>query len=335
MFATQGYWDNIPDHVKPNTKDLLTLLMKSKADSTVKRYTKEIVKFSRWCNLSSIQPTPPFSVSIVIAYLHKVYVSSKSYAALSLTHAALKWFHSFIPGIISNPLDAAICHNLLEAAKRSKPVVSKKEPISADIIKKIIDKYAGPSANLKDLRLTCMCSLGFAGFFRYDEFSSILLNHLEFLPDHLCVFVPRAKNDVYREGNKVYIKRLLSKYCPVALLERYILMAEVDLDSNLPLFRPLRLFKSSNTYKLYGSKLSYTRCREIFKNCLKDLGLDYKLYGLHSLRSGGATSVVSNSTSLSERLLKLHGRWKSDCAKDMYVLEDVSKRLAITDNLGL
>ena len=286
--------------------------------------------------MSSIQLSPPFSVLIVIAYLHKVYVSSKSYATLSLTHAALKWFHSFIPGIINNPLDAEICHNLLEAAKRSKPAVAKKEPISADIIKKIIDKYAGPSANLKDLRLACMCSLGFAGFLRYDEFSSILLNHLEFLPNHLCVFVPRAKNDVYREGNKVYIKRLFSKYCPVALLERYIRMAEVDLDSNLPLFRPLRLFKSSNTYKLYGNKLSYTRCRVVFKNCLKDLGLDYNLHGLHSLRSGGATSVVSNSTSLSERLLKLHGRWKSDYAtKDMYVLEDVSKRLAISDNLGL
>lgn len=52
--------------------------------------------------------------------------------------------------------------------------------------------------------------------------------------------MPRAKNIVYREGNKVYIKRLFSKYCPVALLERYILMAEVDLNSNLPLFRPLR-----------------------------------------------------------------------------------------------
>ena len=144
-----------PDHVKPNTKDLLTLLIKSKADSTVKRHTKEIVKFSRWCNLSSIQLSPPFSVLIVIAYLHKVYVSSKSYATLSLTHAALKWFHSFIPGIINNPLDAEICHKSLEAAKRSKPAVAKKEPISADIIKKIIDKYAGPSANLKDLRLAC------------------------------------------------------------------------------------------------------------------------------------------------------------------------------------
>ena len=46
--------------------------------------------------------------------------------------------------------------------------------------------------------------------------------------------------------------------------------------------------------------------------------------------------MVSNSTNLSERLLKLHGRWKSDCAyKDMYVLEDVSKRLEVTANLGL
>ena len=74
--------------------------------------------------MSSIQPSPPFSVSVVIAYLHKVYVSSKSYAALALTHAAFKWFHSFIPGIISTPLNAAICHNLLEVLKRSKPVVS-------------------------------------------------------------------------------------------------------------------------------------------------------------------------------------------------------------------
>ena len=97
----------------------------------------------------------------------------------------------------------------------------------------------------------------FRAFFCYAEVSSILLNHLEFLADHLCVFVPRAKNDVYRERKKVYIKKLCSKYCPVALLERYILMAEVDLNSNLPLFRTfLKLFKSSNSYKLYGNTLS-------------------------------------------------------------------------------
>ncbi|CAH3125518.1 unnamed protein product, partial [Pocillopora meandrina] len=179
-----------------------------------------------------------------------------------------------------NPLDNSICHNLLEAARRDKPVSVKKAPISAEIIKSIIDKFAGPSASLKDVRVACICSLGYAGFFRYDELCNIAPEHLGFFPDHLRVFVPRAKNDIYL-------------------------------------------------------KLSYTRCREIFKECLKTIGVDHNLYGLHSLRSGGATSAVSCNPNLSERILKLHGRWKSDTAKDMYILEDVSKRLQVTSQLGL
>ena len=115
--------------------------------------------------------------------------------------------HSF--GLINgaNPLDSSICHNLLEAAKRYKPISVKKAPISAEIIKSIIDKFAGPSANLKDIRVACIWSLGFAGFFRCDELSNIAPVHLGFYPDHLRVFIPRAKNDIYREGNYVYSKR--------------------------------------------------------------------------------------------------------------------------------
>ena len=185
------------------------------------------------------------------------------------------------------------------------------------------------------MRVACICSLGFAGFFRYDELSNIVPAHLEFFPDHLRVFVPRAKNDIYREGNYLYIKRLTNVYCPVALLERYISMGNIELSSSVALFRPVRFFKSTNSYKLYGVKLSYTRCREIFKECLKEIGVDHKLYCLYSLRSGGATSAVSYNPNLSERVLKLHGRWKSDTAKDMYILEDVSKRLQVTSQLGL
>ena len=51
---------------------------------------------------------------------------------------------------------------------------------------------------------------------------------------------------------------------------------------------------------------------------LKDLGYDPKKYGLHSLRYGSATALISNTASkaVSERLLKLHGRWKTDEAKE-------------------
>ena len=54
------------------------------------------------------------------------------------------------------------------------------------------------------------------------------------------------------------------------------------------------------------------------------------------IRSGGITAVVHNSrNSIPERLLKIHGRWKSDSAKDMYVEESLENRLHVTKCLGL
>ena len=122
--------------------------------------------------------------------------------------------------------------------------------LPADVIRRIIDKYAGPSANFEGLRLACICSLGFARFFRYDELSNIAPVHLKFWPEYMRVFVPRARSDIYREGNYVYVKRLGNNYCPVALLERYMLMGDINLSGSVALFGLLRLFKSTSEDKL-------------------------------------------------------------------------------------
>ena len=107
--------------------------------------------------------------------------------------------------------------------------------------------------------------------------------------------MPRSKTDVYREDNYVYIAKLENKYCPLAILRKYFEAANLDLSSRLPLFRPLT--KNKSGYSLRNGKLFYTRCREIFRTTLKDLGYDPKEYGLHNLRSGGATAVISNNAS--------------------------------------
>lgn len=253
-----------------------------------------------------------------------------------LAHAALKWFHSFVPDDGPNPLDNACCKNLIECAKRTRSnPVCKKKPVDPTIIRSIIDRHGSEDASVKDLRIAAICSLGFAGFFRFKELSNIQPKHLAFCNGFVKIFVPESKTDVYREGNYVYIAKLKGKYCPVAILRRYIEAANLDLSSNLPLFRPL--VKTKSGYTLRNAKLSYTRCRELFKTTLKDLGYDPKDYGLHSLRSGGATAVITNNDSkaVSERLLKLHGRWKTDEAKDMYVLESESNRLSVTKYLGI
>ena len=54
------------------------------------------------------------------------------------------------------------------------------------------------------------------------------------------------------------------------------------------------------------------------------------------LSSGGITAAVPNSKNLvPQRLLKIHGRRKSDSAKDMYVEESLENRFHVTKCLGL
>ena len=148
--------------------------------------------------------------------------------------------------------------------------------------------------------------------------------------------MPRSKTDVYREGNFVFISASGSKYCPVGVLQRYLDLSGIDLNSPLPLFRPLVFHRSTSSYTLRSGKISYTTCRDILRDTLSQLGYNSNDYGLHSLRSGGISAAVHNSrNSIPERLLKIHGRWKSDSAKDMYVEESLENRLRVTKYLGL
>ena len=74
-------------------------------------------------------------------------------------------------------------------------------------------------------------------------------------------------------------------------------VAGIGVDSNLPLFRPLVYYMGSAMYSLRNGKLSYTSCREILSDTLKKVGhFNPGDYGLHSLRSGGITSVVHSSS---------------------------------------
>ena len=144
-----------------------------------------------------------------------------------LVHAALKWFHSFVPDDGPNPLDNACCKNLIECAKRTRGnPVNKKKPVDPTIIRSIIDGHGTEEASLKDLRIA---AINFLGFLRFNELSNIQLKHLTFCDGLVKIFVPRSKTDVYREGNYVYIPKLEGKNCPVAILRRYIEAANLDL----------------------------------------------------------------------------------------------------------
>ena len=79
--------------------------------------------------------------------------------------------------------------------------------------------------------------------------------------------------------------------------------------------------------------LTYTRSREIIKDALEFIGQESAEFGTHRFRAGGAIAAANND--VSDRLFKIHGRWKTELAKDGYVAENLEKRLSVSKNLGI
>ena len=77
--------------------------------------------------------------------------------------------------------------------------------------------------------------------------------------------------------------------------------------------------------------ISYTRVRELILEKLSAIGLDPKRFGLHSLRSRGASAAAN--AGVPDRMFKRLGRWRSENAKDGYVKDSLEERLLCHRNL--
>lgn len=115
----------------------------------------------------------------------------------------IKWAH-VIAGCPS-PTDNRFVMNTLEGSKRilSKPV-SKKEPITVDILQKNYLKLFDRN-NLYNQRTICMCLLSFAAFLRSKELINIKRLDVSFFSDHVEIFIESSKTDIYRDGTRVVI----------------------------------------------------------------------------------------------------------------------------------
>ena len=80
-----------------------------------------------------------------------------------------------------NPCEDNLDKLTYEGGKRllSRPV-NKKEPISVDILEKIVDLCGKNFQNVSDLRICILCLMGFSGFFRCSELAEIRLRNLVF-----------------------------------------------------------------------------------------------------------------------------------------------------------
>ena len=276
----------------------------------------------------------PASAEDISRFLIHLYQSGAPYSRMETVFYALKWNYDCNSKVIVNPCERKFLKILLQGLKRilAKPVV-KKDPITPEILNTIIIKY-GSSSNLLDIRLCAMTLVAYAGFLRHDELIHIRRCDLDMYISHVSIFIQKSKTDIFRQGAWVLIGATNSPTCPVAALKKYLFVAGLNSDSDENfIFRPTNFCKSDNSHKLRDGKLSYSRCLEILKGALASVGLNPKKFGLHSLRSGGASAAAN--IGVPDRLFKKHGRWRSETAKDGYIQDSMKDRLSVSLNLGL
>ena len=171
------------------------------------------------------------------------------------------------------------------------------------------------------------------GFLRFNEAIKLRRCDIIINKTFLSLFIQNSKTDVYREGSWVYLTKLDTALCPIELISHYFKKGNIKGNCQKCIFRGIITTKSHSKLRNCDKHVSYTCVRENVIEGLKNIGAETKLFGLHSLRVGGATAAAN--LGVNDRLFKKHGRWKSEKVKDRYIHESIEVKLIVTKNLGL
>ena len=328
----QGFWPELESIQDPDLKALAShlprVVLSGKAPSTASKYSGAFARWKRWALTKQGIPVLPASPLHFCLYLSFLIQKSASPAPVEEAVNALTWVHTM--AVVEDPTKHPLVAQVVAGAKRilAKPT-TKKEPISAEILASLVQKFGQASASLTDIRTLTICLISYAGFFRFSEVTNLKESDVVIYQDHLEIFVESSKTDQFRDGAWVVIARSNTDLCPVAMLSRYMHMAAI---TDLYLFRGIVNTKNGVRLCSNGS-LSHTLVRELVLEKLALLGLDKTTLGLHSLRSGGASAAAN--AGVPDQWFKRHGRWRSENAKDGYVKDNLDVRLEVSRNLGL
>ena len=107
---------------------------------------------------------------------------------------ALSWTHPFVE-------DPTCCNIVRETVAGAKQLLvhrtQKKEPITPEILKNLVDKFASRGASISNIRVVTVCLIGFARFLHFSETTGLKEADVQLFPDHSELFIESSKMDQY------------------------------------------------------------------------------------------------------------------------------------------
>ena len=280
--------------------------------------------------MSSNLPASPITIGL---FLTEIISTKPSTSTLDAYMYAIKWAHEVCgledPTIA--PFPALVYKGGLRTLGRP---ITKKEPITSEIVRALCSQYGGSEASLRDSRFLTMALLAYSGFLRFNELQNIKRSHLQIYDEHMSLFIPRSKTDVYSTGSTILIsKGLVQSTCPKARVVNYLNNSNSCSDNDYYIFRNIIRKGGDQLLTKINKPITYARAREELLSYLSTVVDNNWRYGWHSFRRGGATKAANSN--VADRLFKKHGRWSSEAAKDGYVDEDREAMLLVSKSLQL
>jgi integrase len=221
-----------------------------------------------------------------------------------------------------------------------------KTALTQDLIRKIVNecvKEEGPDdlTRLDQFRESVFELAAFLGMCRFSDLIRVKWANIAIEENFVLIFFNTRKNDQAHSGHSVKLLYTGGRYCPVALFSRYKSALTRALGGVYPKsgFLLPKIEKIRGQYRpCPGKPVSRSGMRSVQKQVMGKCGIDFRIFGLHSAKNGGATLAAFVKThSLAERTA--FGGWaKNSTMADHYdqtlmarACEEIGLTLSILD----
>ena len=315
---------------------LLELVLSANAPNTIARYTSGWNRWRSWTKSRVGVPhlsAEPLHVALYILELTNTALQNGHGSAVVDTAVySIRWAHK-LAGLTS-PVDHPVVVSAAEGARRklARPV-QPKEPISEQMLLKIVGHYNKPSASLLTLRFLFILLIGYAGLFRINEILKIRPCDIKLSDSHLSIFISGRKNDQHRDGHTSIIARSGKITCPVSITEKIMSLLPSTRKSQLaPIVRRVVNSKKREKFHEYAG-ICYSTALDSMRKFLAPLVGEVKEFATHSMKSGGASNEGFKSAD--PELKDRHAGWKNPSTKLRYQKRSTEELLEITKRMKL
>ena len=246
------------------------MVAEGRSVNTRKTYHYSFNQWQKWAVENDCKVIPAVDVSVAI-YLAELVEARANFAKIHGIFFAISYHHRL--GNYQDPCHSPLVRRIYDVAKRTcKKGTNRKELLTAKNLEDMFSVLGGEKPTLSDMRLRSVIVLCFAGFLRFDEASEVKLRDISFESQHMKLFIPGSKGDIYREGNHVRIASTHGKLCPVNTLYKYIDVASLKPEEYL--FRAITVTRKGEYLTKKNSPISYQRIRLLLLETARKAGID-------------------------------------------------------------